>query len=366
MKQCLKRLAFTNRFALDIREVDIERSSDDDLTKSQLWDELLGQIRSNQFDVVFMSPPCNTWSRVRFQWQRHPGPRPVRNAVWPLGFPWLNAKQREIVEFANYFVQQTIQACRAAASVGSYFLVEHPEDLGAVGNERPASVWQLDEMRQMVVDTKATTWAVFQCQYGGLSPKPMRFVSNIPHAKSLKYAKWQSFTHVGQYIGPLPFKCGHKWHVKKLIGKSKDGKFQTGPSASYPAGLCKFFAELISSILRKGENELQPMGDVSMAKSICATPMVTDNTTAVADNDSGATAMATDRSEPLEAKVDSVGGDQEFPPKPLGWPGASESNVGLTGSGAYVGENAGQPIWVEWAGRETEFGWFRIVFSQPL
>ena len=158
---------------------------------------------------------------------------------------------------------------------------------------------------------------------------------------------------MGQYIGPLPFKCGHKWHVKKLI--SKDGKFQTGPSASYPAGLCKFLAELISSVLRKGENELQPMGDVSMAKSICATPMVTDNTTAVADNDSGATAMATDRSEPLEAKVDSVGGDQEFPPKPLGLSGASESNVGITGSGAYVGENAGQPIWVEWAGRETEF-----------
>ena len=60
--------------------------------------------------------------------------------------------------------------------------------------------------------------------------------------------------------------------------------------------------------------------------------------------------MATDRSEPLEAKVDSVGGDQEFPPKPLGLPGASESNVGITGSGVYVGEN-----WVEWAGRETEF-----------
>ena len=36
MKQCLKRLAFTNRFSVDIREVDIERSSDDDLTKSQL------------------------------------------------------------------------------------------------------------------------------------------------------------------------------------------------------------------------------------------------------------------------------------------------------------------------------------------
>ena len=77
-----------------------------------------------------------------------------------------------------------------------------------------------------------------------------------------------------------------------------------------------------------------------MAKSMCATPMVTDSTTVVTDSDAGATAMATDKTESLEAKVDSVLGDQEFPPKPLGLPGASESNVGITGSGVYVGENA--------------------------
>ena len=55
VKQCLKRLASTKRFALNIREVDIERSSDDDLTKSQF--ELLEQIRSNRYDVIFMNPP---------------------------------------------------------------------------------------------------------------------------------------------------------------------------------------------------------------------------------------------------------------------------------------------------------------------
>ena len=73
VKHCLKKLAFKRHFELEIREVDIERSSDDDLTKSQLWDELLEQIRSGFFDVVFVSPPCNTWSRVRFQWQKFPG-----------------------------------------------------------------------------------------------------------------------------------------------------------------------------------------------------------------------------------------------------------------------------------------------------
>ena len=188
--------------------------------------------------------------------------RPVRNASWPMGFPWLSAKQKEQVEFANYFVKQTIQACYTAAASRTRFLVEHPEYLGAVGNERPASVWQLDEMRQMVLDTGATTWAVFQCQYGGLTPKPTRFVSDIHDAKKVKYNKWPSFSKDGQYVGPLPYSCGHRWHVKKLIGKSKDGRFQTGPSAAYPPGLCVFLAQLIASVLRSGGGELR-MGQVS-------------------------------------------------------------------------------------------------------
>ena len=154
---------------------------------------------------------------------------------------------------------------------------------------------------------------------------------------------------------PLPFKCGRKWHVKKLIGKSKDGKFQTGPSASYPAGLCKFLAELISSVLRSGENELQPVKDVSIAavksvcassKSVCASSVGIATLPAVTE-DAGATAMATDKSDACGDKLDEVSGDQEFPPKPLG--------LQDTSGREYVGENAGQPIWVEWAGRETEF-----------
>ena len=147
--------------------------------------------------------------------------------------------------------------------------MEHPEDLGAVGQERPASVWQLDEMRQMVIDTNATTWAVFQCQYGGLTPKPTRFVSDIDDAKKAKYNKWPSFSRDGQYLGPLPYSCGHRWHVKKLIGKSKDGRFHTGPSAAYPAGLCMFLAQLMASVLRNGGGELR-IGQVSKPNTALA------------------------------------------------------------------------------------------------
>ena len=346
MKQCLRKLAFKHQFELEIREVDIERSSDDDLTKSQLWDELLEQIRSGQFDVIFMSPPCNTWSRVRFQWQRFPGPRPVRNASWPMGFPWLSVKQKEQVEFANYFVSQTIQACYAADASRTKFLVEHPEDLGAVGRERPASVWQLDEMRQMVLDTGATTWAVFQCQYGGLTPKPTRFVSTILEAKKTKYNKWPSFSKDGQYLGPLPYSCGHRWHVKKLIGKSKDGRFQTGPSAAYPPGLCMFLAQLIASVLRNGGGELQ-IGRVS--KPVDRVSDVHAHQEPCADTHKEDMIMEkVEHSFPMEEVEHSFPMEKvehSFPPTP--------PPLGERVSPSQ--ENAGQHMWVEWAGRETEF-----------
>ena len=50
--------------------------------------------------------------------------------------------------------------------------------------------------------------------------------------------------------------------MKKLIGKSKDGRFHTGPSAAYPAGLCMFLAQLMASVLRNGGGELR-IGQVS-------------------------------------------------------------------------------------------------------
>ena len=84
VKQCLKKLASKHHFELEIREVDMERSSDDDLTRSQLWDELLEQIRSGHYDVVFMSPPVAevSWSKAS-----------EKSGL---------AKQKDVVEFANY------------------------------------------------------------------------------------------------------------------------------------------------------------------------------------------------------------------------------------------------------------------------
>ena len=79
----------------------MERQASDDLLNSQLWDKIFQELESGLWDVVVMSPPCNTFSRVRFNWKISPGPRPLRNFNWPRGFPWLTGFWKDKVESAD-------------------------------------------------------------------------------------------------------------------------------------------------------------------------------------------------------------------------------------------------------------------------
>ena len=110
----------------------------------------------------------------------------------------------------------SINLARAVADAGGHYLFEHPEDLGRVADESPASIWQLDEMRQLQVDTRATTWAIFQCAFNADSPKPTRFLSNLKRCATLKYATWPRFDSSRRYLGPLPLGCGHKFHDRPV------------------------------------------------------------------------------------------------------------------------------------------------------
>ena len=281
INSCLKTLSNKESFTLELKEVDIERSSADDLSSESLWEQLMCEVRDGLWDVVILSPPCNTYSRARCQWRSHPGPRPLRSKAFPWGFPWLSNSHYKLVQQHNYFVRQCVKMCKVTIQTRSFFLLEHPEDLGAVGEEIPASIWQLEEIRDLQLEAKATTWAIYQCHFGAESPKPTRFLSNLPGCKSFPHAAWPYFDSKHRYQGPLPFSCSHKKHVKKLIGKSSKGGFRTSPSASYPAALCKHLSMLVTGALRKGATEHwrnrkrpvsdeQPSAEVSKDKSASA------------------------------------------------------------------------------------------------
>ena len=138
-------------FDVHVREVDIERSAADDLLQQDLWDEIWQAIRSGAYDVLVLTPPCNSFSRARSNFQLTPGPVPIRNVHYPWGFPWLSGRNLQLVTDHNFLLQNCFKTISIGLEMRCDFLFEHPEDLGVTSSgEHPASVWQLQEMRDLV------------------------------------------------------------------------------------------------------------------------------------------------------------------------------------------------------------------------
>ena len=238
----LKEAHDAGRISLVLKEYDIEISPQHDLTQKELWDDIWKTLEEGDW-VVIVSPPCNTFSRARFQYKEHPGPRPLRTAVWPRGFPWLSQHHRHLVDEANMFVDRCIETCIICNNFNGKFILEHPEDLGVVQGERPGTIWQWDSVQELVPLTGAVTFAIQQCKFGAQTPKPTRFLTTFDIRDKRCFLGWPKFGTDGHYLGPLPKQCGHK-HSHKLIGKTQE-RWNTSPSAAYPPGLCEFLASLI-------------------------------------------------------------------------------------------------------------------------
>lgn len=238
----LRQAVAKGHIRLLIKEFDIERSPNHDLTDISLWDEILETLKQGGWCII-VSPPCNTFSRARFQHRSFPGPKPLRTKAWPKGFPWLSNIHKQKVSEANFFVEKCLEACDCAASSEGFFILEHPEDLGTVQGEQPGSIWQWQEVLDLIPKWSASCFAIHQCKFGALTPKPTRLLTNMEVQDNRCFMSLPKFDKFGFYKGPLPRKCGHS-HTHKLIGKT-GSRWNTSPSAAYPPGMCEFLARLI-------------------------------------------------------------------------------------------------------------------------
>ena len=122
---------------VEMHEFDVLRSSEHDLSNAVLWDKIKALLSQGNA-VLLMSPPCDTWSRVR---HARPGPPPLRSLAHPWGFPWLANTHRDAVESANALIKFCCELAVFAHSHQVPFIMEHPEDLGlAQDGVRPASI----------------------------------------------------------------------------------------------------------------------------------------------------------------------------------------------------------------------------------
>ena len=218
----------------------------------------LSAISDGQYDLVLVAPPCNTFSRALFSSQ--PGPRPIRDRMWPRGFPWLEPDKRlladeanSLVDFALDVLAATLDAPRADVWRRTPAWLEFPEDLGSAQRGSPASLWQFEAAIKLK-GTIFTRGAVHQCSWPPVNySKPTGLITTVMTFSGAQnfYTGWPSFAEPNDglrfdYVGPLPRKCAHRNHPG-LIGHTDDGYFRTGATGACHPKFCQKLTELFST-----------------------------------------------------------------------------------------------------------------------
>ena len=71
---------------LALEEIDTLRGGlAHNLLEPEAQSSFIRRVSEGEFDLVIVTPPCNTFSRAVFQ--ADDGPKPVRDKQWPKGFP---------------------------------------------------------------------------------------------------------------------------------------------------------------------------------------------------------------------------------------------------------------------------------------
>ena len=221
-------------------EIDVARNTSHNVLHDEFWEDILEQVRSEQFDLILLSPPCNTYSRASFS--NSPGSVPLRNADWPEGFPWLTGRLKDKAQAGTELLRRALDLAAVASEVGVPWLLEHPEFLGTTPRGTPASVWTWAYSRKFFEQNAVATVVFHQCAFGAPYAKPTRLAGTWPNLGTLGFRGWPQLDRNGCYRGPLPKSCGHDH--PPLLGFLEDGTFATAPTAAYPSGLCRALALL--------------------------------------------------------------------------------------------------------------------------
>ena len=247
-RSCLKQFCASSAVELDFREFDMAGSPQLNVLDDAAWQTCLSMIRDFQPHVTLAIPPSNTYSRARHSSKRHFGPPPIRDFQFRHGYPWLSARHKRQADEGNCFVNRTWDLFELAVQTNSFFLGEHPEDLGVTSQGRPASIWQDERFQNLLTMAGVSTFAVFQCAFGTDTAKPTRFVTNLAFAADDNiFFGLPRFDSRGMYLGPLPPHCLHGGHSFHLIASDMNGSFNTALAATLPPALCTFLVSGIFS-----------------------------------------------------------------------------------------------------------------------
>ena len=154
---------------------------------------------------ILASLPCKTFARAA--WSHGRGPRAMRDAKHPMGFPWLRGGGRASTLRENSLLSAIAQLVLAngAADQGTKFVLAGPEALGATrAGGKPAAVWQHAAFGDIRKLSGFRQGAVALGDFGAELQRPTRVYTNAP---SLKLADGPpTYDQEGFYSGPIRLK----------------------------------------------------------------------------------------------------------------------------------------------------------------
>ena len=142
---------------------------------------------------------------------------------------------------ANTLIGRSIQAILEGrkSSTATAFTLGHPENLGSRWpGYTPASIWDLQALRDLSDEPGVTQGALFHCAFGANYAGPTRFMTSLPYKAELKLKLGPTQLDIdANYVGPLAAWCGHRH--SSLYGKDIQRKFLTKHKAAYSTKLCE-------------------------------------------------------------------------------------------------------------------------------
>ena len=232
LRRVLRRLGF--------RTVTFELMDDEceqDLSKGAIQSRVLESILNDDYDFVWMAPPCSTFSPAL--WPR------VRSLLEPMGVRTLSGRSLERVQLHNNLVEFVSRVINVAESQDVQWAVENP----AVRRYGPttwarcrnlATIWDTPPMRRALRHATAGMVTFAQCAFCSDYQKLT--------ALAVSAASVASFERCFAWAT-----CACESHAKVAKGRDANGESLSAPAAAYPPRMNEAIGLAIVGALRVRE-----------------------------------------------------------------------------------------------------------------
>ncbi len=166
--------------------------------------------RAPSVAALLCLPLTSTWSRARHRSPK--GPPPTRTSAWLWGVPWLTPGHRHSTDRDNDNLKLCLLTFDAVSKGNAAAALLFPEQLGSTEGDRPASPWDLQEIRDWAQHRQLWRLAFRQCEMGdAANPRPTGALVNVSLRHPSFYRGWPKLRRrsdgTWSYEGPLPSNC---------------------------------------------------------------------------------------------------------------------------------------------------------------